>query len=79
MMLLSWKLTKSLESGKMTHGQASLVKAWNSIRARESVSLGREILGGNGIITDFHVAKAFCDLEAVYSYEGIKIFKYEET
>lgn len=34
------------------------------------VSLGRELLGGNGIVTDFLVAKAFCDLEAIYTYEG---------
>ena len=34
------------------------------------VSLGRELLGGNGIVADFHVAKAFCDMEAMYTYEG---------
>ncbi|KAF5184635.1 Acyl-coenzyme A oxidase 4, peroxisomal, partial [Thalictrum thalictroides] len=36
----------------------------------EAVSLGRELLGGNGILADFLVAKAFCDLEPVYTYEG---------
>ena len=30
----------------------------------------REVLGGNGILSDFSVAKAFCDIEAFYSYEG---------
>ncbi|CAD6239669.1 unnamed protein product [Miscanthus lutarioriparius] len=45
-------------------------KAWNSRMAREVVSLGRELLGGNGILADFLVAKAFCDLEPIYSYEG---------
>jgi acyl-CoA oxidase len=54
----------------MTHEQASLVKAWTSLRGREVVSLGREVLGGNGIVSDFLVAKAFCDCEAYYSYEG---------
>ena len=34
------------------------------------VALGRELLGGNGILHDFLVAKAFADLEAYYSYEG---------
>lgn len=33
-------------------------------------ALGRELLGGNGVVTDFHIAKAFCDLEAIYTYEG---------
>ncbi len=34
------------------------------------VALGRELLGGNGIVADFHVAKVFCDMEAMYTYEG---------
>ena len=34
------------------------------------LALARELLGGNGIVADFHVAKAFCDLEAIYTYEG---------
>ncbi|THG18987.1 hypothetical protein TEA_021535 [Camellia sinensis var. sinensis] len=45
-------------------------KAWISLKARETVALGRELLGGNGILTDFHVAKAFCDLEPTYTGEG---------
>ena len=28
------------------------------------------MLGGNGIVSDFLVAKAFCDCEAYHSYEG---------
>ena len=34
------------------------------------VALGRELLGGNGILHDFLCAKAFSDLEAYFSYEG---------
>ena len=37
---------------------------------RESVALGRSILGGNGIVTDYEMAKIFADAEAIYSYEG---------
>jgi glutaryl-CoA dehydrogenase len=37
---------------------------------RESVALGRSILGGNGIVTDYEMAKVFADAEAIYSYEG---------
>lgn len=33
------------------------------------VSLGRELLGGNGILSEFLVAKAFCDAEAYYRWE----------
>jgi len=37
---------------------------------REVVALGRELLGGNGIVSDFLCAKTFCDMEAYYTYEG---------
>lgn len=33
------------------------MQAWTSLKAREVVSLGRELLGGNGILADFLVAK----------------------
>uniref|UniRef100_A0A1D1XDJ9 Acyl-coenzyme A oxidase 4, peroxisomal n=1 Tax=Anthurium amnicola TaxID=1678845 RepID=A0A1D1XDJ9_9ARAE len=70
MLLVGWRLCKLYESGKMTPGHASLGKAWTTLKARETVSLGRELLGGNGILADFLVAKAFCDLEPIFSYEG---------
>ena len=70
MWLMAWRLTKLAQEGRMTHEQASLVKSWTTLRGREVVSLGREVLGGNGILSDFLVAKAFCDCEAYYSYEG---------
>jgi len=70
MTLMGWRLCKLYDNENMTPGHASLTKAWNTLKAREVVSLGRELLGGNGILTDFLVAKAFCDLEPIYSYEG---------
>lgn len=70
MILVGWRLCKLYESGKMTPGHASMGKSWITLRARETVSLGRELLGGNGILADFLVAKAFCDLEPIYTYEG---------
>ncbi|XP_051130622.1 acyl-coenzyme A oxidase 4, peroxisomal [Andrographis paniculata] len=70
MFLVGWRLCKLYESGKMTPGQASLGKSWITSKARDTVSLGRELLGGNGILSDFLVAKAFCDLEPIYTYEG---------
>lgn len=54
----------------MTPGQASLGKSWITLKARETAAIGRELLGGNGILADFLVAKAFCDLEPIYTYEG---------
>ncbi|MBA0740258.1 hypothetical protein Gogos_013474, partial [Gossypium gossypioides] len=70
MTLVGWRLCKLYEEGKMTAGHASLGKSWITSMARETAALGRELLGGNGILTDFLVAKAFCDLEPIYTYEG---------
>ncbi len=49
---------------------AALAKASCSDRMRQSVALGRAMLGGNGISTDYEMAKIFADAEAIYSYEG---------
>ncbi|WP_026531625.1 acyl-CoA dehydrogenase family protein [Arthrobacter sp. H41] len=50
--------------------QAALAKSYTTARMRETVALGRNILGGNGIVTDYVMAKVFADAEAVYTYEG---------
>jgi len=56
--------------GKLTDAQAALSKAFTTSKSRETVAWAREILGGNGITTDYHVARYFTDCEALYSYEG---------
>ncbi|KAJ4837683.1 Acyl-coenzyme A oxidase 4, peroxisomal [Turnera subulata] len=70
MILVGWRICKLYEAGKMTPGHASLAKSWITVKARETASIGRELLGGNGILADFLVAKAFCDIEPIYTYEG---------
>jgi glutaryl-CoA dehydrogenase len=49
---------------------ASLAKYSNARLARQIAQLAREILGGNGILIDHHIARLFTDAEAVYTYEG---------
>ncbi|ALO65279.1 acyl-CoA dehydrogenase [Arthrobacter alpinus] len=50
--------------------QVALAKAHTTAAMRETVSLGRSILGGNGIVSDYGMAKVFADAEAIYTYEG---------
>jgi len=50
--------------------QVALAKSYTSARMRETVAMGRSILGGNGIVTDYRMAKIFADAEAIYTYEG---------
>lgn len=60
-----------LQAEGTLHGaQAALAKAGGSARMRETVAIGRGILGGNGIVTDYGMARIFADAEAAYSYEG---------
>jgi glutaryl-CoA dehydrogenase len=58
------------DAGKLTDSQAALSKAFCTSKSRETVAWAREILGGNGIVTDYKVARHFADAEALYSYEG---------
>lgn len=37
---------------------------------RDVARVGRECLGGNGIIHDNYLIKAINDMEAMYTYEG---------
>src|SRR5499426_3783017 len=66
-------LTRSVQldaEGKLTDAQAALAKAFCTSKARETVSWGRELMGGNGVLLDYNVARFFADAEAIYSYEG---------
>jgi glutaryl-CoA dehydrogenase len=58
------------DAGSLEMAHAALVKATCTGHARETVALGRSLLGGNGMTTDYEMAKLFGDAEAMYTYEG---------
>lgn len=64
------RLAQLEDAGQAKDEQSALAKAFTTARMRESVAIGRSLLGGNGIVTDFEMAKIFSDAEAIYSYEG---------
>lgn len=64
------RLSQLEDAGQAKDEQSALAKAFTTARMRESVAIGRNLLGGNGIVTDFEMAKIFADAEAIYSYEG---------
>ena len=70
MRLLAIRVSELLDNRTLSSGQAALAKAWNTLRGRECAALAREILGGNGILSQYHVAKVFGDMEAIFTYEG---------
>ena len=49
---------------------AALAKLNTGDAARRVCAMARDILGGNGILLDHHVARHHADIEAVYTYEG---------
>ncbi|MGY3565698.1 acyl-CoA dehydrogenase family protein [Sinomonas sp. RB5] len=64
------RLAQLEDAGQARDEQSALAKAFTTARMRESVAIGRSLLGGNGIVSDFGMAKVFADAEAIYSYEG---------
>jgi glutaryl-CoA dehydrogenase len=63
-------LARLQDEGAADMPQVALAKSYLSARMRETVALGRSILGGNGILTDYRMARIFSDAEAIYTYEG---------
>jgi glutaryl-CoA dehydrogenase len=66
------RVSQMLDDGKQRDEHASLAKAYTTARMRETVAHAREVLGGNGIVLDYDVARHFADAEALYSYEGTR-------
>ncbi len=70
MQLVCFRLAELQESGAMTGPMASLAKLHNVRNAKLVCSEARDILGGNGLLLDYHVARHLTDLEIVDTYEG---------
>ncbi|WP_308492060.1 acyl-CoA dehydrogenase family protein [Microbacterium terrisoli] len=64
------QLSARQDAGDYRDENSALAKMQTARLARETVALGREVCGGNGILLSSDVARYFADAEAVYSYEG---------
>ena len=64
------RIAQLQDAGAGDMPQVALAKSYVSARMRETVAMGRSLLGGNGIVTDYRMAKIFSDAEAIYTYEG---------
>jgi glutaryl-CoA dehydrogenase len=58
------------DRGEFRDEQGALAKSFCTARLRETVAWARELLGGNGVLLDYGVARFFNDAEALYSFEG---------
>ena len=70
MQLMCWRLSKLADAGRMTAAMASLAKMNHAAKARAIVADARDILGGDGILLDNHVARHHADMEAIFTFEG---------
>ena len=66
------RLAQLQEAGTAADEHSALAKAFCTVRMRETVGLARELLGGNGILLEYHVGRFVADAEAIYSYEGTR-------
>ena len=68
--LLSYKLGKLKDAGKLTPSQISVAK-WNNCRMAIDVARdARDILGGSGISAEYVPIRHMLNLESVITYEG---------
>jgi glutaryl-CoA dehydrogenase len=72
MQTLCFRLSELQDQGLLKDEHASLAKVYTSMRMRDVVSRAREVMGGNGILLEYDVARFVADAEAIYSYEGTK-------
>ncbi|GAA1121664.1 acyl-CoA dehydrogenase family protein [Arthrobacter flavus] len=70
MQLICFRLATLADQGKMTSPMASLAKMHTAQKARWICLQARDILGGNGLLLENHVARHMTDMEVVHTYEG---------
>ncbi len=70
MQLYCLRLGRLIEEGKLTDTIAAIAKMNNTRKARQVIAEARDLLGGNGILLDFHVMRHMADIEAIHTYEG---------
>jgi glutaryl-CoA dehydrogenase len=70
MQLYCLQIGRLAEAGRLTPTVAGLAKMHNTRKARLLVADARDMLGGNGILLDYHVIRHMADLEAIHTFEG---------
>jgi glutaryl-CoA dehydrogenase len=70
MQLFCLRLGRLTEEHRLSDTIASLAKLNNTSKAREVIAEARNLLGGNGILLEYHVMRHMADIEAIYTFEG---------
>lgn len=70
MQLYCFRMAQLQQQGRWTGPMASLAKLNHARKARQICLDARDILGGNGLLLENHVARHLTDMEVVHTYEG---------
>jgi glutaryl-CoA dehydrogenase len=68
--LLVYRLGQLKDEGTMRFDQVSMAKRNNVRIALEIARMARDVLGANGILSEYPVFRHMANLESVYTYEG---------
>jgi glutaryl-CoA dehydrogenase len=68
--MLAFHLGRLKDQNKATPEQISMAKMNNVSKALKIARMSRDLLGANGILGDYHVARHMANLESVNTYEG---------
>ena len=64
------RIARLKDEGKMAPEMISIVKRNNCGKALDIARTARDMLGGNGIVAEYHVMRHAANLETVNTYEG---------
>jgi glutaryl-CoA dehydrogenase len=70
MQLICFRTAALQDSGRLSNEQASLAKLFTGQKSRALCRDARDLLGGNGLLLENHVARHLTDMEVVHTYEG---------
>ena len=70
MQLYCLRIGRLMESDQLSDTIAALAKLNNTVKARHVIAEARNLLGGNGLLLEYHVIRHMSDIEAIYTYEG---------
>lgn len=70
MQLYCLRTARLSEEGGMNDTIAGLAKMNNTNKARQVIAQARDLLGGNGVLLEYHVMRHMADIEAIHTFEG---------
>jgi glutaryl-CoA dehydrogenase len=70
MQLYCLQLARLAEAGRLSDTICGLAKLHNTLKARQVISMARDVLGGNGILLENHVIRHMSDIEVLHTFEG---------